>query len=208
MIHIDWVLEHFAELVEQNRSFDFYWYPRSDMAQVRLLNEPGEEPTLLPPGELKKEVTGPSYEVIPNDRHLVFEEMEYMLPFDEQLAAFREVRERVKSEHRALVGWRVLVRTIAADNVMISNAQGRDTMTIALLQNNTLPFKEYFDDIEPIFQRHGGRPHWGKKHTMKAPELARLYPEWERFQQIRKQMDPDGVMMNDYLKELLGEEGE
>ena len=25
--HIDWVLDNFAELIESNRSVDFYWYP-------------------------------------------------------------------------------------------------------------------------------------------------------------------------------------
>ena len=32
--HIDWVLEHFDELVRSHRSVDFYRYPRSDLAQV------------------------------------------------------------------------------------------------------------------------------------------------------------------------------
>lgn len=204
--HIDWVLENFEELVDSNRSVDFYWYPRSDLAQVRMLNKPGDEPDLKPEGHIKKDETGPNYEIIPNDRMLHFEEMEYMLPFDGDLAVFREVRDRIKARHRKTVGWRVLVRTIAADNAMISNAQNRPTMTVALLQNNTMPFKEYFDDIQPIFWEFDGRPHWGKKHTHKAADLAPLYPEWDRFHQIRRQMDPDGIFMNDYLRELFGEE--
>lgn len=208
MAHIEWVLENFEELVRTNRSVDFYWYPRSDMAQVRMLNKPGEEPDLVPPGELKKDVTGPNYEIIPNDRALKFEEMEYMLPLDTSLEAFRQVRERIKERHRATVGWRVLVRTIAPDQAMLSNAQHRPTMTIALLQNNTLPFKDYFDDIEPMFQAHGGRPHWGKKHTMQADRLRRLYPEWDRFQEIRHEMDPKGLFLNDHLHDLFISEGE
>ncbi|MDR5711291.1 D-arabinono-1,4-lactone oxidase [Nesterenkonia flava] len=210
--HIDWVLENFEALIESNRSVDFYWYPRSDLAQVRMLNKPGDEPDLKPQGELKKDETGPNYEIIPNDRALHFEEMEYMLPLDTQLEAFRQVRERVKAKHRARVGWRVLVRTIAPDHALISNAEARyrdgsPTMTIALLQNNTLPYKQYFDDLEPLLQEFDGRPHWGKKHTMTAEQLAPLYPEWETFQKIRRQMDPDGIFMNDYLRSLLGEEG-
>lgn len=204
--HIDWVLENFEELVDSNRSVDFYWYPRSDLAQVRMLNKPGDEPDLKPEGHIKKDETGPNYEIIPKDRMLHFEEMEYMLPFDGDLAVFREVRDRIKARHRKTVGWRVLVRTIGADNAMISNAQNRPTMTVALLQNNTMPFKEYFDDIQPIFWEFDGRPHWGKKHTHKAADLAPLYPEWDRFHQIRRQMDPDGIFMNDYLRELFGEE--
>ena len=206
MTHIDWVLEHFEELVRSNRSVDFYWYPRSDLAQVRMLNKPGEEPDLMPPGELKEDVIGPNYEVIPNDRHLKFEEMEYMLPLDTLLEAFRQVRQRVKDVHRSQVGWRVLVRTIAADQAMISNAQHRQTMTIALLQNNSLPYEGYFDDLEPLFRSFRGRPHWGKKHSLKAPQLRMLYPEWTDFQAVRRSLDPDGIFLNDYLRELFGEE--
>lgn len=200
------MLENFAELVETNRSVDFYWYPRSDLAQVRMLNKPGEEPALTPEGYLKKDETGPNYQIIPNARMLKFEEMEYMLPLDTDLTAFQQVRERIKAKHRHQVGWRVLVRTIAADQAMLSNAQARPTMTIALLQNTTMPFKEYFDDVQPIFWEHRGRPHWGKKHTLKAAELAELYPEWDKFRRIRRRMDPEGVFMNDHLREILGEE--
>lgn len=204
--HIDWVLENFAELSASNRSMDFYWYPRSDLAQVRMLNKPGDEPELVPEGRLKTDETGPNYEIIPNDRMLHFEEMEYMLPLDTKLVAFREIRERIKAEHRATVGWRVLVRTIAADQAMLSNAGGRPTMTIALLQNNTLPYQEYFNDIEPILRAYDGRPHWGKKHTMTSSELQPHYPQWDEFRRIRRRMDPHGVFLNDYLRELLGEE--
>jgi FAD/FMN-containing dehydrogenase len=137
--------------------------------------------------------------------------MEYMLPFDRELAAFRRVRERVKSKHRAEVGWRVLVRTIAPDRALLSNTeaeyrQGGPSMTIALLQNNTLPFTRYFNDIEPIFWEFAGRPHWGKKHRLKGPELAVLYPQWDSFHAVRGELDPDGVFMNGYLRGLFGEE--
>lgn len=88
---------------------------------------------------------------------------------------------------------------------MISNAQHRQTMTIALLQNHTLPYEDYFDDLEPVFRRFRGRPHWGKKHSLKAPQLRMLHPEWADFQAIRRELDPDGIFLNDYLRELFGE---
>lgn len=77
-------------------------------------------------------------------------------------------------------------------------------MTIALLQNASLPYKPYFHDMEPLFRAHGGRPHWGKKHTMGAAELSALYPEWDAFVRIRERFDPDGVLMSEHLRDLLG----
>ncbi|AVZ38176.1 MULTISPECIES: D-arabinono-1,4-lactone oxidase [unclassified Dietzia] len=201
--HIDWVQDNFAELTTSNRHFDFYWYPRSDEAQVRTMNLPGQEPDLTPPGDhVHEDATGVSYDIIPNSRDLRFDEMEYMLPFDEGLECFKVLRERIKERHRQKVGWRVLVRTIAPDDALISNCYQRPTMTIALLQNNELPYEEYFNDIEPILQDFGGRPHWGKKHTMRADQLRGLYPEWETFHDVRRRLDPDGVFMNDYLRSL------
>lgn len=208
MTHIDWVMEHWEQLVAEHRHVDFYWYPRSDRAQVRIMDVPGEEDGIEPTGaELKTDETGPAHRVLTNDRDLRFDEMEYMLPRADGMAMFREVRERIKLRHRHQVGWRVLVRTIAPDDTMLSNCNGRDTMTIALLQNDSLPYEEYFDDMEPVLRGFGGRPHWGKKHSLRAAELAELYPEWDRFQSIRRRLDPDGVFMNDYLTEFLDTEG-
>ena len=41
-------------------------------------------------------------------------------------------------------------------------------------------------------------------HTLAAPELAALYPRWRDFQRVRRELDPEGRMLNPYLKQLLG----
>jgi FAD/FMN-containing dehydrogenase len=130
--------------------------------------------------------------------------MEYALPAEQGLACFREVRLRIKERWRQRVGWRILYRTIAADDAYLSLAYGRATTTISLYQKNTQPFWDFFRDIEPIFRAHGGRPHWGKKHSLEADALRPLYPEWDRFLAIRQGVDPAGVFLNPYLRGLLG----
>ncbi len=100
-----------------------------------------------------------------------------MLPIEAFRDCFLEIRQRIKERHRQYVGWRVLCRTIAADDGFLSPYQGRDTMTISFLQNNTLPYKEYFEDIEHILRSYGGRPHWGKQHTLKAGDLPAPLPD-------------------------------
>ncbi|MDB1089800.1 D-arabinono-1,4-lactone oxidase [Streptomyces sp. ACA25] len=205
--HIDWVLENFTALAGAYRHMDFYWYPRSDEAQVRTMNDPATEPTVIPPGNrVHADEQGPVHEIIPNSRDLRFDEMEYMLPYDAGMACFREVRKRIKDRHRQQVGWRVLVRTVAPDSAMLSNCNDGPVMTIALLQNNELPYQEYFDDLEPLLREFGGRPHWGKKHTMTAADLRPRYPEWDTFQALRRRLDPQGIFLNEYLRTLLEEE--
>jgi FAD/FMN-containing dehydrogenase len=113
----------------------------------------------------------------------------------------------MKSRWRDEVAWRVLYRTIAPDDAYLSPAHGspphdRGVHTISLHQNQSLPYREFFDDIEPIFRAYEGRPHWGKVHTMGAEELRALYPRWDDFREVRARLDPHGVFLNPYLRRL------
>ncbi|WP_422774785.1 D-arabinono-1,4-lactone oxidase [Plantactinospora sp. WMMC1484] len=200
---LGWTLDHLDELQRENRNMDFYWYPRDDQTQIRTLNLVGHEPDLRPPGPCRQSVTGASHRNIPRRRELRFDEIEYMIPSSEFAACFGELRRRVLDRHRRYVGWRVLIRTVAADDIYLSNAHGRASTTIACLQNSSLPHEEYFADAERIFRQHGGRPHWGKKHSLAARDLRPLYPEWETFAGIRRRLDPDGVFLTPDLARLL-----
>ncbi|CAN5609186.1 D-arabinono-1,4-lactone oxidase [soil metagenome] len=202
--HIETCLEHLDELSEQNRMFDFYWHPRNDEAQIRICNPVGEGTKEMSFAKKLKEKEGWMYEILPNKRMIKYEEMEYAIPAEAGPECFREVRKRVKERHRHYVGWRVLYRTIAADDAYLSPFYNQESVTIALLQNNELEYKKYFDDMEPIFRDYGGRPHWGKKHNLKAHDLKTLYPEWDKFLDAKKLLDPDGIFLNDYLKEIFG----
>jgi FAD/FMN-containing dehydrogenase len=204
--HIEDCIEHFEELAEGNRHFDFYWYPRSDLARLRILNPPEKGIDPAPYARLDKDWEGWSHEIIPRDRQLKFDEMEYALPAAAGIKCFQEVRQRIKQRHRRDICWRVLYRTVAADDVFMSSAYHRDIATISLHHNAGQPFWDYFRDIEPIFRSYGGVPHWAKKHTLSARDVAPFYPMWDRFLEIRRQMDPDGVFLNPFLRQLLGVE--
>ena len=201
----DECLEHLPELIARNRAMDFYWYPRSDEVKIRTLNIPGEGMTSLPFARKREDKTDWSHRIIAQKRELRFEEMEYALPAEHGTTCMKEVRDRILRHHRQNVGWRVLYRTVAADDAWLSPAYGRDTVTISLHQNASLPFHAYFADIEPIFRACAGRPHWGKKHSLTAESLRPLYPGWEQFQQIRKDLDPRGVFFSPAMRVLLEE---
>lgn len=202
--HIVSCMEHLDELINENEMFDFYWYPRNDEAKLRTCNPEGAGMQKIDYAELESESVGWLPNILPQKRELKYEEMEYAIPLEAGPDCFKEVRKRIKEKHRQYVGWRVLYRIIAADDAYLSPFYQRESVTIALLQNNELEYKKYFNDMEPIFRNYGGRPHWGKKHSLKAEDLQALYPAWDKFQQIRKEMDPEGIFLNDYLKEILG----
>lgn len=200
-------MDHLDELIATNRNFDFYWYPRNDQVKLRTWNVPGSEPHISF-AKLIKEETGPSYQMLSRERLLKFEEMEYAVPFEAGKECFWEVRKRV-IPFKKDVGWRLLFRTIAADSNYLSLANNRKTATISLHQNNTLSYENYFRTIEPIFSTYNGRPHWGKKHTLKAKTLKTLYPNWEKFMNIRKDFDPHNLFVSPAMKKLfLGSEYE
>lgn len=200
---VDWMIESFHQMTSRHRHVDFYWYPRRDEVKLRLMDRVDEAPELeVPVRDHKKSEAGPSHQVITNSRDLRFEEMEYMFPLEHGMEVFRAVRPRILERHRQYVGWRVLVRCIAGDDAMLSNCNGGPTMTIALLQNHQLDYDAYFSDLEPLFLEHGGRPHWGKKHSQTAETLRGMYPEWDTFHDLRRRLDPEEVFMNDYLRTL------
>jgi FAD/FMN-containing dehydrogenase len=197
---IEACLARLTEFMTQHAYFDFYWYPRRDEAGLRLRN-----PTALEPGDVEGSQTervGWMRDILPHNRELKFNEMEYAVPRDAGPECFRAVRERIRERHLQEVGWRVLYRTVAAEDAYLSPSYGRDSVTISVHHNAHLPFEAYFSDIEPIFQSFDGRPHWAKLHTLKRQQLQELYPMWETFSDIRRHYDPDGRFLNDYLREL------
>lgn len=200
----DTCLDQFNDLASGNRNVDFYWYPRSDESKIRILNEPGNGSSRFTfPHRKVEDIENFVGLVLPKKRELKFDEMEYALPQENGLDCFREIRKRIKEKHRKDVAWRVLYRCIASDDTYISPHQGRESVSISLHHNAGLPFEEYFNDIEPIFKNWGGRPHWAKKHNMTADKLAPLYPRWSAFHAIRRKLDPENFLLNEYLRKLL-----
>jgi FAD/FMN-containing dehydrogenase len=195
-------MNNLERLMEENRNFCFYWYPRRDDVSIRLWNFPGEGTKELPYARLYKDFTGWGKDVLPTPHELKYNELEYSLDISVAPLCFDKIRRRIKEKYRKNVAWRILYRPIAEDDVFLSNAYGKDIVAITIHQNAALPHKDYFDDIEKIFQEYGGRPHWGKKHSMKAADLQKVYPMWDKFHEIRKKFDPHGIFLNDYLKRV------
>ena len=146
---------------------------------------------------------GQSHRVFATPRLVRFQEMEYALPAAQGADCLREIR-RYVDEARVHVHFPVEFRFVKGDDLWLSPAHGRDSAYIAVHQYRGMPYRDYFAGVEAIFRNHGGRPHWGKMHTRTAEDLARLYPMWERFLDVRRRMDPAGLFLNDHLRALLG----
>jgi L-gulonolactone oxidase len=133
-----------------------------------------------------------------------FNEMEYELPAAAGADALRELAEFVERK-KILVHFPVEYRYVAADDIWLSPFYQRDAVAISVHQYKGMDYRAYFSGAEAIFRNHGGRPHWGKMHSLTAKELAPLYPQWDAFQSLRRRIDPKGVFVNPYLRTLFGD---
>ncbi|MBN0987637.1 D-arabinono-1,4-lactone oxidase [Amphritea pacifica] len=148
--------------------------------------------------------TGPSYRIFGHPRLVRFREMEYIVPAQAGPACIREILQTIR-ERKIPVCFPLEYRTVAADDIWLSMFEGRQSVAIAVHQFHNLDHKTYFEQIEPIFWKYEGRPHWGKLHTLDTQRLASLYPHhWKDFLSVRESIDPQGRMLNPYLKQLFG----
>jgi L-gulonolactone oxidase len=147
-----------------------------------------------------------SYEIFANPRLVRFTEMEYALPREHTSEAVRAVLEMIPAR-RFDVPFPIEVRTAAADTALLSTASERDTGFVAVHMFEGMDWRPYFEAVEEIMDGFGGRPHWGKRHFQTAASLAERYPHWQRFQEIRARLDPEGLFGNEWTDRVLGPVG-
>ena len=149
-----------------------------------------------------REYTDRSYRVFASSRTVKFVEMEYAVPAAEIGWVLREV-DRWLEQSSMSIAFPVEVRFAAADDIWLSTAYGRPTAYIAVHQYHRRDHREYFDAVETICRSVGGRPHWGKLHSLGGDELRDTYEHFDDFLRVRDSMDPKRLFGSDYLEHLL-----
>ena len=154
-------------------------------------------------GEKPQEAIDDGWKLLSTERPVRFNEMEFHLPPENQLVALKEVVETIE-KHRPDVFFPIEVRRIAPDDAWLSPFEGGPRGSIAVHCYYKDDYDFLFTMIQPIFLRHGGRPHWGKLHSLRGDQLAALYPRWNDWLAVRKELDPEGRFLNLYLLGMLG----
>lgn len=196
---LDEVLGDSQQQIAGNRHFEFFWYPQTDQAQVKTLNETVDPPE-YPLAEEGRRCAW-NYETLPNHRPHKHTEMEYSVPFAAGPQCMRDIAALLRHDFPN-VRWPVEYRSLAADDVWLSTANGRDTVTVSVHEDVGEDERPYFKACEEIFLSHGGRPHWGKVHYLDGKHLQAAHPHWEQWWAVRDAVDPAGSFLNDYLKSL------
>ena len=144
-----------------------------------------------------------AHRLYPAVRDVRFYEMEYSVERDKGPQVLREIREIVRKQN-IRVHYPIEYRYCAGDDILISPGHGGERAFISVHMYAGMDWKPYFNALEPMFQSHGGRPHWGKMHTASAAYLRERYPRLDDFLAVRERLDPDRVFLSPYLNNLLG----
>ena len=143
-----------------------------------------------------------SYKVFSSARNVRFREIEYGVPIGDAEEVLAELRAFFDAAEFP-TPFPVEVRAVRGDDATLSSAHGRDTVYFSVHQYVGMDAEPIFDRVETIFRAAGGRPHWGKMHSLGADELSQLYPRFDDFVAVRDAVDPQRVFRNAYTEKVL-----
>lgn len=149
---------------------------------------------------------GPWYERLP---HFKMEftpsvgreiQTEYFVPFDRAYEAIRAVeslRDQI-TPHLFITE----LRAVAADSLWMSMAYKRRSLAVHFTwKPDPAAVSRIVLQIEAKLAPFQPRPHWGKVFTLKAAQLAPVYPRWNDFKEFARQFDPKGKFRNAYMND-------
>ncbi len=143
-----------------------------------------------------------AHKVFTAERRVVFREMEYAVPRGDGLSVLAECR-RVLEKSGERVSFPVEIRVAPADDVPLSTAFERDSLYLAFHTHRDWPHQRYFALMEPVLRAAGGRPHWGKLHSLSRIDLEPSYRRFAEFLDLRDRLDPERLFANPYLGRVL-----
>lgn len=96
------------------------------------------------------------------------------------------------------------LRSIAADDLWLSPAHGRDSVGLHFTwHDDPAGVQAILPEVEAALAPFSPRPHWGKVFTMAPRAVQAQYPRLEDFHRLRDRLDPQRVFANDFTDRLL-----
>ncbi|MFJ8752531.1 FAD-binding protein [Streptomyces sp. NPDC102441] len=123
---------------------------------------------------------------------------EYFVARHDAVAAY-EALDRIRQQFSPLLQIGE-IRTVAADDLWLSPAQGRDSVAFHFTWvPDAAAVKPVVGAIEEALAPFGARPHWGKVFTTPPGTLRELYGHYGDFGRLAERLDPTGTFRNDFL---------
>jgi FAD/FMN-containing dehydrogenase len=132
-----------------------------------------------------------------------FHELEYYVPAERSLEAIEAMRNLMLNKHSREL-YPLEVRWVKADEGLLSPFYRRDTNVLSVSGAPGRDYWPYLRDVDALLQDFDARAHWGKLHLLTRERIEKQYPEYKKFVAIRREFDPNGVFLNDRLRQLVG----
>jgi FAD/FMN-containing dehydrogenase len=208
------VLERWEELVRGHRHFGFFWLPTEESAALYNLDAHGERMAdrcyvkiydEAAPDEPDDDTPGRrvdrSYRIYPMVYDPNFHELEYFVPLERGPEALAATRELMLASLPDSV-FPMEVRTVGADDAFLSPNYATPTTVISVSGRPGTDYWDYLRAVDALLAEFDARVHWGKLHFLTPERLHALYPRADDFVRARRELDPDGVFLNDHLRPL------
>jgi FAD/FMN-containing dehydrogenase len=212
IMKLDEVMERWDADVEDYRHFGLFWMPTDQSARLYNLEGAGADdcvvkryrafaPEASPPLLRPHERFGPAHEIYPMVYDPNFHEVEYFLPLDQARDILYEMR-RLMMRWLPLSVYPLEIRVVARDEAWMSPNYLRDNLVVSISGEPGQEYWPYLRACDSLFAEYRGRPHWGKLHFMTVDRVARLFPRFQDFVDVRRRLDPDGIFLNDHTRAL------
>jgi FAD/FMN-containing dehydrogenase len=130
-----------------------------------------------------------------------FHELEYFVPLERGAEALGAMRELMLASQPDAV-YPLEVRTVGADDAHLSPQYRTATTVISVSGKPGTDYWDYLRSVDALLTQFDARVHWGKLHFLTPERLAALYPEADEFIALRRELDPQGVFLNEHLRPL------
>ena len=208
----DEMMERFESDLEEYRHWGVFWMPTDGSARLYNLKDAGADDCVVkryrevPLGTPREglgpyERIGPAYEIYPMVYDPNFHEVEYFLPLEDARDILDEMR-RLMLRWLPLSVYPLEVRVVAADGAWMSPNYQRTNLVVSISGEPGQDYWPYLRACDSLFAEYRGRPHWGKIHFMTADRIARLFPRYDDFVDVRRRLDPKGIFLNRHTRAL------
>jgi FAD/FMN-containing dehydrogenase len=207
------VMDRWDELVHGHRHFGFFWMPSEESAALYNIDGHGamtdrcyvkiydeatpDQPDSAEPGRR----TDRCYRIYPMVYDPNFHELEYFVALERGPEALGAMRELMLASLPDSV-YPLEVRTVGPDDAYLSPNYKTATTVISVSGTPGTDYWDYLRSVDALLAQFEARVHWGKLHFLTPERLHALYPEAGEFIAARRELDPEGVFLNDHLRPL------
>jgi FAD/FMN-containing dehydrogenase len=203
------------ELARAHRHYSFFYLPTEASAALYDLDVPPGMPVAetcyvkiydVAPDDLPDSTEPgrrvlPAFRIYPDVFPANFHELEYFVPYGRAQEALAAMRELMLASLPLSV-FPMEVRTVAQEDAWLSHSYDRDSLVISVSGQPGTAYEPYLRDVHAVLGQFDARVHWGKLHHLTREELLERYPRAGDFIALRRELDPEGVFLNDHLRPL------